>query len=143
MLALKVTAAGPRLSGFKFFWMKRVTGFRSEVHCARCLTGGYVREVGLSMPTNLDVLIPAAPGDVFYLCGVSTPYRHGNNLHLAMVCSPGDQAEVTAYTGEVVTIRDAKALPFDDKAARSRFPGRGADFLTCRNFQFGAHHFPE
>ena len=31
----------------------------------------------------------------------------------------------------------------DDAEAKRRFPDKGKAFLTCRNFQFGAHRFRE
>jgi hypothetical protein len=49
----------------------------------------------------------------------------------------------TRPTGDVIEIDGADYLPFDDAEARRRFPHRGEAFLSCRNFQFGAHHFRE
>jgi hypothetical protein len=35
----------------------------------------------------------------------------------------------------------AVKVPFDAEIAQRQFAGRGKDFLTCRNFQFGASQF--
>jgi hypothetical protein len=123
--------------------MKRVTGFNPKVHCARCLIGHYVQEVGRHLVPGEPCEFRGCPGDVFYLCGVSNPYRWTNNLHLPFVVEPGSNASVTAYTGDVVTITGARQLPFDISVAAELYPDLGMEFLTCRNFQFGAYHFKD
>ena len=141
MLTLTVTTPGNQLKGFKYFWMKHVTGFDSSVHCARCLRGGYEQLVGTRMIVNEAIPLLVKPGAVLYLCGVSTPYRWDMNLHVAVEPHEGGVVAITTYTGDVITFHGAREIKFDDAAARSRFPGRGDAFLTCRNFQFGAHRF--
>lgn len=87
--------------------------------------------------------IEADPGDVLYLCGVSAPYVWMRNFHLALVCQYGARVRTTAYTGDVIEIDGCDLIHFDDAEARRRFPDKGEAFLSCRNFQFGAHHFRE
>jgi len=130
-----------KLQGFAYFWLKRINGFNPAVHCAKCLNGVYESGFGRSMPTNKPVLVNAEAGELFYLCGVSTPYRWEHNAHLALIAEEGATVWFETYRGDVITIKNAKAIPFDDKAAKRLFPNRGAAFLTCRNFQFGAQHF--
>lgn len=130
------------MAGWRFLWAKRVRGFDPAVHCARCLVGPYVQPFGRRMAANQPLVISAQPGAVLYFCGVSLPYRWESNLHLAVEARPGASCEVTAYNGDMLRIEGAAALPFDDSAARARFPGFGPAFLTCRNFQFAAQHFP-
>lgn len=142
MITITVNDSRPTLRGFRYFWLKNVTGFRETAHCAKCLIGTYCDIVSKNMPTNETRELPCVPGDLFYLCGVAQPYRHENNAHLAFVADPAACAQLTLHTGAVVTIQGARALPFDDAAALRRFPDRSAAYLTCRNFQFAAQHFP-
>jgi hypothetical protein len=141
MFTIKIESQNDTLKGFRYFWMKRVTGFIPSAHCARCLSGSYVKEVGLRMPTNSEIQIPANEGDIFYLCGVSSPYQHVRNLHLAFQVKDGETAEVSCYTGDAAKISGAIKLPFDDTIAKQVFQNKATSFLTCRNFQFGAQYF--
>jgi hypothetical protein len=45
--------------------------------------------------------------------------------------------------GQVAQIAGADHISFDDTEARRRFAHLGEAYLSCRNFQFGAHHFRE
>lgn len=143
MPTLTITSRARMIQGFKYFWMKRVRGFDPSNHCAKCLVGDYVEQVKILTPVNTRVEIAAMPGEVFYLCGVSHPYKWANNLHLAVESSVGFSAQVRTYAGDLITITDARPIKFDDSEAKRRFPGLSKAFLTCRNFQFGAHRFRE
>lgn len=143
MPTLTIISKRPTFQGFRYFWLKRVTGFNPRMHCARCLNGSYFQDVGVTMPVNERVELAARRGEVLYLCGVSAPYRWANNLHAAVRVAPGRNVTVRTHTGDTVTLSDCELIPFDDAEARRRFPQLGAEFLTCRNFQFGAHHFRE
>jgi hypothetical protein len=134
-------SASAAVEGWRFLWMKRVTGFDASRHCARCLLGEYVEAVGLDMPVSTLIDVPAEPGDVFYWCGVATPYRWKHNAHLALAARDGGGAVLHCYNGDVLVVTGAEQIPFDDKAARALFPERSKAFLTCRNFQFGAARF--
>lgn len=126
-----------RLKGMKYFWGKRVTGFDEKVHCARCLKGSYLKEVTKDME---KAIIPFEEGEVIYICGVSTPYVHRNNFHLAI--KSGNQViEKTLYNGLKVRIEGAEEIHFNDIIAREKYPNLSAAYLTCRNFQFGAYYF--
>lgn len=127
--------------GWRYLWMKRVTAFKPDVHCARCLVGSYDQQFGLKMPVNQTIPVAGADaGAILYFCGVSTPYRWERNAHLAVVvtCVAGDMARLELYTGDILEVAGAVALPFTDETARRDYPSRSAAFLTCRNFQFGA-----
>ncbi len=143
MPTLTIISNEPRFKGFRYFWLKRVTGFDPALHCARCLKGSYFSEAGTGMPVNQDIHIEADPGEVLYLCGVSAPYQWARNFHLALRVEHGAAVRSTLYTGDVVSILGADYLPFDDVEARRRFPDLSEAYLSCRNFQFGAHHFRE
>lgn len=143
MPTITIKSPNDRLTGFRYFWMKRVHGFDPSQHCARCLKGHYVAQVGSSMAANVPIQIEADHGDVLYLCGVSAPYVWTRNFHLALVVEFGARVRTTAYTGDVIEIDGCDLIHFDDAEARRRFPDKGEAFLSCRNFQFGAHHFRE
>lgn len=143
MPTLTIHSNEDRFRGFRYFWLKRVTGFDPAVHCARCLKGHYVSEVGTAMPVNAPIHIEADPGDVLYLCGVSAPYVWARNFHLALRVEHGAAVRTGCYTGDVLSILGADFIAFDDTEARRRFPHLSEAYLTCRNFQFGAHHFRE
>jgi hypothetical protein len=129
------------LRGWRYLWAKTVTAFDPAVHCARCLIGDYEKTFSIRTPVNTVLeLRRHATGTVIYFCGVSAPYRWGNNMHLA-VRSTGDlvdTAQTEFYNGDRLIVRGARQLSFDDQVARLRYPTLGAEYLTCRNFQFGA-----
>lgn len=141
MLTLTLHSDNARLVGFRYFWMKTVTGFRSSVHCANCLVGNYCGEVSNSMLSGRRHVLAHPVGTVLYLCGVASPYRWTHNAHLAMKVDPGHTASVKLWQGDTVEIEGARQLLFDDAVARRMYPDKGRDFLTCRNFQFGAQYF--
>jgi hypothetical protein len=121
--------------------MKHVTGFDPSVHCARCLRGKYEPLIGVRMGVNEPIHLSMNPKEVLYLCGVSAPYRWANNLHIAVEAHEGGVVSVPTYTGDIITFHGACEISFDANQARQRFPEKSEAFLTCRNFQFGAHRF--
>jgi hypothetical protein len=130
-----------KLQGFRYWWLKKVTGFSPSTHCASCLRGTYLPNLGATFPANTPYDALIHPEAVLYLCGVATPYRHERNFHLAMRRRVGGIVERTLYTGQRLIVEDVEEIPFNDEAARRLFPERGEKFLTCRNFQFAAQHF--
>ena len=126
---------------FKYWWAKNVQGFRSEVHCARCLIGGY--ESGFKA-TAMGGVLRGRVGDTLYLCGVSQAFSMANNYHRALevTLDPSDVVTDQLYgRAGLITIIGARVIAFDGAAAKERFPSLGPAFLTCRNFQFGAQHY--
>jgi hypothetical protein len=132
---------GPTLTGFKYFWMRKVTGFNPKHHCAACLEGSYVLDTKRAPEPDKPLSLFTPSSAVYYLCGVSAPYVHAKNFHLALEVAHGFTVERQLYTGARLVVEGAREIPFNDAAARNRFPNLGRDFLTCRNFQFGAHYF--
>jgi hypothetical protein len=127
--------------GFRYLWAKAVKGFNPAKHCAQCLVGPYEKRFGLRMPVNDVVQLDGyAIGDLIYFCGVSAPYRWERNAHLAVRVTGDafDSASIKLYTGAELTVTGAVAVPFTADKAAEAHPGRGKDYLTCRNFQFGA-----
>lgn len=133
---------GP-LKGFLYMWLKKVHGFDPSIHCAQCLKGSYFKEMNKHFQSGVDIELPdLAPGEIYYLCGVATPYKWARNFHLAFKAG-NYEINGPLYTGAEFVVDDAEIITFDDKAARELYPDKGPKFLTCRNFQFGAHHFKQ
>ena len=129
------------VTGWRYLWAKHVVGFKPSCHCAGCLKGTYDPRFGLATPAGQMInLWPYAPGAILYFCGVATPYRWANNLHLPVRVTgdPQDMASARCYNGDELTIAGATEILFTDKEARRDHPSRGPEFLTCRNFQLGA-----
>lgn len=126
---------------FRHFWAKRVTGFDSSVHCAECLRGRRLPEVNKDLARGGRATLNAKVGSLIYICGVASPRNWSNNFHLAFRVALGKQITSQFYTGAIVTVCNAVAIPIADSAARNLFPGLPEEFLTCRNFQFGAQQF--
>lgn len=145
MLPVEWTIESQRghLAGWKYLWLKTVDGFNTAHHCARCLVGSYSKHFSPRMDPGKAYGEQYQPGQLLYFCGVSAPYRWPNNMHLAGVVEAGAECRVELYTGDVLVVRNLRRIEFDDRAARERFPERGAEFLTCRNFQFAAQVFPD
>jgi hypothetical protein len=128
-----------KLSGFMYFWAKHARGFDNTKHCARCLPGSYEKSFSKDMPLNV-VLDVTFREKAFYICGVSKPYRWGNNFHLALVPGTGTVIRKT-YNGINVIAEGAEEFVFNGEAAAAKYPQYGGEFLTCRNFQFGVSFF--
>ena len=130
-----------KLIGFRYFWGKRVTGFNPQHHCAKCLSGDYIKTVSARMIGNHPHML-GMDGDLIYLCGVSSPYKWDNNLHLALICdSTAESFTHNLYNGQILKISGARPIEFNNIAALNQFPYLSKSFLTCRNFQFGAQYF--
>lgn len=151
VVVLRIDSDRKNLNGWRHFWGKKVVAFDDRFHCARCLVGSQERRVHTATPVNVDIPLPnLKAGDVFYICGVASPWEWANNLHLACRVvpeqntlftsskTPVPNASVLSYVGDRVTVTGAILLPFGDGIARRHYPDRDRGFLTCRNFQFGA-----
>jgi hypothetical protein len=122
-----------------YFWAKHVSGFDSSKHCARCLRGHYEKSFSKDMPLNAGFDVPFRE-KAFYICGVSKPCRWENNFHLALVPGTGTVVRKTR-NGISVIAEGAEEFKFSGEAAAAKYPRYGGEFLTCRNFQFGAAFF--
>ena len=142
MSPLRFLIDADRRPAFRYFWLKKVVGFNPRVHCARCLKGEYSELCGPGVAVGVPIEDPLfQSGDFAYFCGVSTPYRWANNLHLAGRVVPGSVASAPIWSGGQLVVRGLEKIEFDDEAALRLFPEHGAAYLTCRNFQFGAQVF--
>lgn len=138
-MKLIVTAPDSRATkDFRFLWGKFVRGFDPGVHCARCLLGTYSTVVRVGMDPGEHLLDPkVAPFDYFYLCGV-TP-KWSTNFHLAVRPCPGKEARATAHNGVEFLITDAEAIEIAPVPIGHL--GKGPQFTTCRNWQFGLQQY--
>lgn len=126
---------------FRHFWAKRVTGFDATVHCADCLRGPRLLQVNKQLARGGLATLNAKVGSLIYICGVASPRNWSNNFHLACRVTDGGRTVSQFYTGARVTVLNAVAVPIADTTARRLFPELPDQFLTCRNFQFGAQEF--
>jgi hypothetical protein len=120
---------------FPYLWIKYVTGFREDVHCAKALIGKYSNYLqyrnhppGLVVEGRLD----EHPG-IVYLCGNTGKLER--NVHLALAPCPGKIVEFECDTLKF-TAEGFQRLPI--LPVITDLP---AEFATCRNWQFGKLHF--
>ena len=126
----------PKIQGFRYLWLKTVEGFNPKVHCARCLKGTYSKKFSPRMIPNAPIPEEYPEGMLLYFCGVSSPYRWNNNLHLAGRVTPGAIAEVETYNGDKLIVTGLEAITIKPEPAAELYPSLGKEFLTCRNFPF-------
>jgi hypothetical protein len=139
-LSLRVESLNEALLGWRYFWAKKVAAINPRVHCARCLVGPYERRIGIAMAVNTAIRLTGYNvGEIVYVCGVASPHRWANNLHLAVEVTGDseDTASVTAYIGDRINLLGATKIAFDDTVAVRDYGHLSASYLTCRNFQFG------
>ncbi len=139
-LSLRVESQHDALLGWRYFWAKKVGAINPRVHCARCLVGPYERGIGITMAVNTDIRLAGYNvGDILYVCGVASPHRWPNNLHVAaeVTGDSRDTARIAAYTGDRINLVGATQIAFDDTVAAREYGNLSASYLTCRNFQFG------
>ena len=121
------------IGNFRYLWLKSVNGVNLSQHCARCLIGSYDSRISPKLREYRD--LPLIDG-IYYLCGVSTPYRWINNFHLAFRNKPGNIIKVER-NGIYIEIQDAEILEFGENDINWNLPqAKDKSFSTCRNWQF-------
>lgn len=143
LIELRVHAPTRSVTGYRYFWTKRVRGFNPKQHCARSLNGTFVKyEPGESYapPTNETVSIALADRDRFlYVCGVSERNVWALNFHAAMQPEENSSFDLEMLNGQRLFVQGARLLPIP--ALPSGFAGLPDSFTTCRNYQFGVEYF--
>lgn len=126
-----------QLAGFGFFWLRYVRAFRPQYHCATCFVGSYERKVAVAMALPARLALRATE-PVAYLCGVADDQWAGN-FHLPLVYAVGERVEAVTFNGVRVIAHNARelAIPWVDDG----WQGFPRSYTTCRNWQFGVHHF--
>lgn len=118
---------------FKYLWLKNVKGVDLSVHCAKCLVGEYDKHVSNRIYSlgNYEI-----ENGIYYLCGVSKPYKWENNFHLAFEYSE-NASIVYKDNGISVVIENAKRLPINtDYIDETNMHAHKPAYNTCRNWQF-------
>ena len=118
---------------FRYLWLKSVEGVNLDVHCAKSLIGQYDKRIGNTVIEVHDVYLTQ---NVYYLCGVSMPYKWANNFHLAFRHKPG---VILKYedNGISVTIQNAERIEFSENDVDWSLPqAKKREYHTCRNWQF-------
>jgi hypothetical protein len=142
---IKVGVNGEKAAaGYRYLWLKFVSGFAPNRHCARCLSGGYSKRVRNNLPEGPQVLVMDEKPEAacLYLCGV-TPgalwQAWGNNLHIPFVPEAGSVIEKVDYRGQLFVIENARELTFPPLP--DGWGGYNRSYTTCRNFQFAVDYF--
>ncbi len=89
----------PTLTGFRYFWLKYITSFNGDAHCAQCFRGTYEPLIRKDMP--LDDVVELTGSDraqvrCMYLCGVALPYYWEHNFHVPFIIEPGQGSGLSA-----------------------------------------------
>ena len=123
---------------FKYLWLKTVKDVDLSQHCARCLIGDYDNRINKDVKEKHNIELDYRY--VYYLCGVSLPYKWENNFHLAFRYKKGGMIDYYS-NGIHVVIEDAEMLPIDEKYNNTHDKNyRVKAYCTCRNWQF-ANYF--
>lgn len=125
----KMTVTKP----FRYLWLKSVKGVNLDEHCAKCILGEYSGAISTKGREFHDIQLS---GDMYYLCGVSQPYKWENNFHLAFRYKKG---EAIAYdsNGISVVILNAERIVFSEADIDLHHPNASKRaYSTCRNWQF-------
>jgi hypothetical protein len=125
---------------YRYLWLKYVTGVNTTHHCAKGLIGEYSKRIHKDIKGYVNEPLDEQEGKVYYLCGVTTPYRHQDNLHVAFKLKEGssfilqnDKLDIYVENAEVVT--------FGEYSIDQNHPKANVkEFNTCRNWQF-AHEW--
>jgi hypothetical protein len=125
---------------FHYFWGKWVQGFDPTEHCARCLLGDFEKAISPAWKTGDELEIACKPGEILYVCGVAEPYNWSKNFHLPLRIGQG-QFTKQLSNSMLIRVSGATEILFDALSARELYPRKDHRFLSCRNFQFGAHQF--
>lgn len=123
-------------SKFRYLWLKYITGISLSVHCAGCFKGVYSKQVSPTVTNLENAELNECETNIFYLCGVASPYNWSKNFHLAFEQSEGNMIDY-ASNGIHVVIENAKQLPISqDDIDTSLKNADRKEYYTCRNWQF-------
>lgn len=123
---------------FKFVWLKYIFGFDLSIHCAKCLIGKYSAHIPFGIKNGIKIIdkpLNEEKSRLFYLCGVTTPYRYEDNLHIAFEYAEG---EVLRYNDDKtsIEIENARWIPIKVLDYSQHPCGKMREYNTCRNWRF-------
>ena len=98
---------------FKYIWLRYITGIDFENHCAKTFKGTYSKKV-TKEPEQKEIALDERDltkcrYQFYYLCGVSAPYVHEHNFHLAFIYKEGSTVHYN-HNGIEIKIKDACQL---------------------------------
>lgn len=118
---------------FKYLWLKSVRSVNLNAHCARCIIGEYDNRISPNIGEAGNIELEE---EIYYLCGVSTPYVWKNNFHLAFRRKDGARVEYS-FGGITVAIDGAEKIDFSKADIDKDLPHSAEwNYNTCRNWQF-------
>ena len=125
---------------FKYLWLKYITGIDFENHCAKTFRGTYSKKV-TKEPEQKEIALDERDltkcrYQFYYLCGVSAPYVHEHNFHLAFIYKEGSTVHYN-HNGIEIKIKDACQLRITPQDIdRNMVEAKLHAYRTCRNWQF-------
>ena len=124
---------------FRYLWLKYIEGFDLSNHCAKCFVGKYsqyFRIGGAPVKHAVGLRLFESKARYYYLCGVTTPFRYEDNLHLAFRYEKGSQVVYNDGRTQIV-IEDAVQIEIKALPDYSLHPcGYLSQYNTCRNWRF-------
>ena len=119
-----------------YLWGKYVTGINLEVHCAKSLLGNYSKKIVKNKSLMKDIKLDEYNSNIFYLCGVSKPYRWNENFHIALRYKEGNNITIER-NGLYLEIENAEEIPIDFDINKCTHKNKfKKEYSTCRNWQF-------
>lgn len=119
---------------FRYIWLKYITGFNLNEHCAKSFIGEYSKVNLFKEQQDVD-LNEHEGAKYFYLCGVAKPFRYKENFHLAFIHKPGSLLHVNR-NGIEVMIQDAEEVEIKEQSFYDHEKGHLKTYNTCRNWRF-------
>lgn len=119
-----------------YLWGKYVTGINLEVHCAKSLKGNYSKKIVKNKSTRENIKLDEYNSNIFYLCGVSKPYKWNENFHLALRYKPGNNITIER-NGLYLEIENAEEIPIVFDIDKCNHENKyKEEYSSCRNWQF-------
>lgn len=122
---------------FKYLWLRYVEGFDLTHHCAKCLIGQYSKlfKYGHKVTSLKNETLDECSAKYYYLCGVTTPYRYADNLHIAFKYKEG--STLIYNDGRTTLVIDnAEKIEIEKLDYNKESVGDLPEYYTCRNWQF-------
>lgn len=117
---------------FRYFWMKYITWFDLNQHCARWLIGTYSKKLNY---LYMDIDLDEADAEYYYICWVSLPFVHEKNFHLAFIYKEWTSIDIDENWVRCV-IENAERITIEKKDIYFHRKWHIPAYNTCRNWQF-------
>lgn len=122
---------------FKYLWLRYIENFDLSQHCAKCFIGKYSSRFrfGANVTNIINAPLDEHSAKYYYLCGVTTPYRYANNLHIAFRYKK-DSTIIYNDGKTIVEIVNAEKIEIKITNYDKESVGKLPEYNTCRNWQF-------